>query len=146
MPLFESGYRAAAKTELERKVRELENRNAVAQKKPDIGETAAVASHNIEFAHRIKLITDKEAEQYRKRINQAREAEELARTQTGDRVDGFMNPHEAGERQYDLEEEKARISREQAERKQQKPREEQEQTGQTPKRTGGEEPERTPRH
>lgn len=141
MPLLERGYRAAAKTELERRVRELESRDAVAQKKPDMGETATILTNNVEFAQKIKLITDKEAEGYRKRIAEAQRAEELARTQTGDRVDGFTNPHEAALNQYSLEEIKAQVSAEKA----QKPTPERGDGEPTQTRTG-EELERTPPH
>ena len=36
MPLFERGYKAAATAELERSVRELEERNKTAQTKPTL--------------------------------------------------------------------------------------------------------------
>lgn len=117
MPLLERGYKAAAKTEIERKVRELEDKDAIAQKKVDVSESAAIVSTNIEFAQRIKLITGQEAERYRKRLQAVKEAQELLRTQTGRAVDGFSNPQEQGAHFYSLEEVQADIARHRAEEK-----------------------------
>lgn len=143
MPLFESSYKAAAKTEIERKVREIEHRDTVSQKKIDIGEAAAIATTNIDFSLRIKLITAQDAEKYRKRIVAALQADELQRTQTGDMVDGYTNPHEQAQNHYTLEEMQARISREQAEAAAQRATE----TERTPPpKSRGDEPEREAPH
>ena len=47
MPLFERGYKAAATAELERSVRELEERNKTAQTKTDFMKDAASTEINL---------------------------------------------------------------------------------------------------
>ena len=52
MTLFESGYKAAAKTELERKIREREDKDKVAQTRTDFSENTGGTQSNIAFAQR----------------------------------------------------------------------------------------------
>jgi hypothetical protein len=72
MPLFERGYKAAATAELERSVRELEERNKIAQTKADFMKDAASTESNLNFAERINLISTTQAEAYRERREIAR--------------------------------------------------------------------------
>ena len=71
MPLFERGYKAAATAELERSVRELEERNKTAQTKTDFMKDAASTESNLNFAERINLISTTQAEAYRERMLKA---------------------------------------------------------------------------
>ena len=52
MPLLERGYKAAAATELERSIRDLEERDKEAQTKPDsvFMEDASKLKNNLDFA------------------------------------------------------------------------------------------------
>lgn len=68
MPLFEKGYRAAAKTELEREIRELEAKDKAAQTRTDFSESASGTQSNITFAQRLNLISEEQAQAMKKRI------------------------------------------------------------------------------
>lgn len=115
MSLFERGYRAAAKTELEHNLREIEERNKNAQTKASEQETAAITfDSNVTFAQKCGLISEQEAAKYRKRLEAARSHEELARTQTEEIVDGYSNPYEQGVERFTMEEAQAYVDREAA--------------------------------
>ena len=111
MPLFERGYRAAAKTELERDMREIEERNKTAQTKTDFEQATTTMGSNINFAERLNLISAKEAASYRKRLkeanqemNRAERAEAEGKVRESDmKADGYMTMDE-----YKLEIEKER--------------------------------------
>ncbi len=117
MPFFERGYRAAAKTELERAARELEERNKTVQTRANGQETAAITfDNNVSFAQQIGLISAQEAAAYRKRVQAAKELkdqEEHAR-QTEEIVDGFSNPHEQAIERFTMEEAQAYVDAEKA--------------------------------
>lgn len=108
MPLLESKYQAAARTELERRARELEAKDKAAQA---IDPAAQDVSANISFARDTGLISEQQAEAYRKRIR-AVQQERFMRTEAQERVDDIENPRERAGRYYDLEEVKAEASRE----------------------------------
>ena len=111
MPLFERGYRAAAKTELERDMREIEDRNKKAQTKTDFEQATTTMGSNINFAERLNLISAKEAAAYRKRLkevtremNRAERAEGEGKVRESDmKADGYMTMDE-----YKVEIEKER--------------------------------------
>lgn len=111
MPLFERGYRAAAKTELERDMREIEDRDKKAQTKTDFEQATTTMGSNINFAERLNLISAKEAAAYRKRlkdvaqeVNRAERAESEGKVRESDmKADGYMTMDE-----YKLEIEKDR--------------------------------------
>lgn len=106
MQLFEKDYKAAAKTELERDIRELEARDKTAQTTMDASDISA----NITFAQRINLIDEKQAQNLRRRIDEAKKFEQLMRNECGERVDDFENPRERAERFFDMESVNAHIS------------------------------------
>lgn len=118
MKLFEKDYKAAATSEFERSVRDLEERDKVAQTMPvsvfskDKGEVQS----NLNFAERLNLITTIQADTYRKRILKAQhDYEHMQRTETRDDiVDGFENPSEQAERFQDMESYTAQIAQERA--------------------------------
>ena len=97
MPLFERGYKAAATAELERSVRELEERNKTAQTKTDFMKDAASTESNLNFAERINLISTTQAEAYRERMLKAHlDFERMQRTETRDDiVDSFETQESA---------------------------------------------------
>ena len=66
MSLLEKGYRAAAKTELERDIRKLEARDKAAQTRTDFTENTNGILSNIAFAQRINLISEQQAQEMRK--------------------------------------------------------------------------------
>lgn len=74
--LFERAYRAAAKTELERATRELEDRNKRSQSKKDFEDSQMAVSSNVDFAERINIISEEQAASYRRRIKKAAEERE----------------------------------------------------------------------
>lgn len=89
MPLFERGYRASAQTELERKLREIEEKDKVAQ----------------------------QAELMRERAKKATlDHERMYRVEYGDRVDDFENPRERASRYMKMEEAQAEISKARSEK------------------------------
>ncbi len=116
MPLFERGYKAAATAELERSVRELEERNKTAQTKTDFMKDAASTESNLNFAERINLISTTQAEAYRERMLKAHlDFERMQRTETRDDiVDSFENPRERAARYQDMDSYNAQIAQERA--------------------------------
>lgn len=114
MPLLESGYRAAAKTELERNIRELEEKNRAAQSRTDVSDSASGVESNIMFAQRLNLISEKQALEMKKRIEAAVQSNKFMRNEVEERTDDFENPRERAERYFDTETIQAEISRERA--------------------------------
>lgn len=113
MSLFERSYRAAAKTELERNLMEIEEQKS--QKEAAEQEAAAITfDSNVTFAQKCGLISAQEAVKYRKRLEAVRNHEELARTQTEEIVDGYCNPYEQGVERFTMEEAQAYVNREAA--------------------------------
>lgn len=114
MPLFERGYKAAATAELERSVRELEERNKIAQTKADFMKDAASTESNLNFAERINLISTTQAEAYRERKIQTSLADfkRLERLETRDIVNDFENPREIARRYYDMDSYNTQIAKE----------------------------------
>lgn len=117
MPLFESRYKAAAKTELERDIRRLEEKDKAAQTKVDFDNTANMASSNLNFAQRLNLISAEQYAKYKERIEKAtQEYERMQRTESQEeRVDDFENPRERTDRYMKMEEVQAQIAQERAE-------------------------------
>lgn len=111
MALLERGYKAAATTELERKVRELEERDKTAQTKLQFFEDAICTKSNLNFAERLNLISASQADDYRQRILKAMLAfKYLQKTETRDDiVDGFENPRERAARYQKMESYNAQI-------------------------------------
>lgn len=70
MPLFGKDYKSAAKAELDRNMRKIEEeRKELAKKEFDAA--VMVVTTNLAFARAVELITEEEAEAYRKRMDQA---------------------------------------------------------------------------
>lgn len=111
MGLFERGYKAAATADLERSIRELEERNKIAMQKTNIAEETAEIRNNLNFAERLNLISAAQAEQYRERLELLRE---LQRKQNEKVVDSIENPRERAARYQSLDSYNSRISQERA--------------------------------
>ena len=87
MPLFERGYRASAQTELERKLREIEEKDKVAQTKADFTASVNSFESNLNFAERINLVSAQQAELMRERAKKATlDHERMYRVEYGDRA------------------------------------------------------------
>lgn len=116
MALFEKGYKAAAIAELERSVRDLEERDKTAQTKPAFEKDAADTQSNLNFAERLNLINAVQAEAFRQRIQKAQiDFEHMQRTETRDDiVDSFENPRERAARYQDMDKYNAQIAAERA--------------------------------
>lgn len=117
MPLFERGYRASAQTELERKLREIEEKDKVAQTKADFTVSVNSFESNLNFAERINLVSAQQAELMRERAKKATlDHERMYRVEYGDRVDDFENPRERASRYMKMEEAQAEISKARSEK------------------------------
>lgn len=114
MPLLESGYRAAAKTELERNIRELEAKDRAAQTRTEFQSSASAVQSNITFAQRLNLISQEQADAMEKRVEAATLFERTMRNESQERVDDIENPRERAGRYFDMENVNAEISRERA--------------------------------
>lgn len=115
MPLLERGYRSAAKADLERSLRELEDKDKAAQLLHPDEQFTSVGS-NIDFAERIGLITEAAAQQLRDRCKQAQlDFARLQRTETLDVVNDFENHRERAARYQRMDEVQAQIAKEKAE-------------------------------
>lgn len=130
MPLLERDYKAAAVTELERRLRNIEDRNKEAQTKGKFTTNTANIESNVDFAQRLHLISDMQAEAYKERVRNARlEFEHMQRTETrSDLVDSFENPRERAARYQGMDSYNAQILRERAKANEERYRSEQEQT------------------
>lgn len=115
MPLMESGYRAAAKTELERSIRELEAKDRVAQTRTEFQSSASAVQSNITFAQRLNLISQEQADAMKKRVETAVSHERMMREESQERVDDIENPRERAGRYFNMDSVNAEISRERAE-------------------------------
>lgn len=99
MPLFERGYRAAARTELERTIRAVEDRDKAAQTRQDFNNCVLETRGSVNFAEYLGVISAGQAASYRIRLEQAqREFERLDRTERRLIVDDFENPLERAAR------------------------------------------------
>lgn len=116
MALFERKYRAAATTELERSIRDIEERDKIAQTKNGFSWETADVQCNLNFAERLGLISAAQAEAYRQRVLQAQlDFANMQRTETrGDMVDSFENPRERAARYQGMDAYNARIAAERA--------------------------------
>lgn len=115
MPLFERGYKAAAKTELERATREIEEKDKKAQTNTEFEKETDALNSNLNFAERLNLISSEQANEYRKRVEKAMlNFHRMQRMENEDIVDGFENPRETSARYMGMEEVQARIARERA--------------------------------
>lgn len=114
MPLLESGYRAAAKTELERDIRELEAKDRAAQTRTEFQSGASAVQSNITFAQRLNLISQEQADTMKKRVEAAVLYERSMRNESQERVDDIENPRERAGRYFDMDSVNAEINRERA--------------------------------
>lgn len=114
MPLFESGYKAAAQTELERNIRELEAKDKAAQTRTEFQSGASAVQSNITFAQRLNLISQEQADTMKKRVEAAVLYERNMRNESQERVDDIENPREREERYFDMDSVNAEIDRERA--------------------------------
>lgn len=115
MPLFESGYKAAAVTELERSVRELEARNKTAQTKANWELQASTTGGNVNFAQLLELVSLEQANAFKERIESARrEFADFERTESREIVDDYENPRERAERYQSMDKYTAEITAERA--------------------------------
>lgn len=114
MPLFESNYRAAAKTELERNMRELEAKDKVAQTRTDFSENVIGIQSNITFAQRLNLISEEQAQDMKRRVEIAVQQNQFMRNESEERIDDFENPRERAERYFKMDSVNAEINQERA--------------------------------
>lgn len=115
MPLFERGYKAAAVTELERKTREIEEKDKKAQTREDFDAAVSALHTNLTFAERINLISAEQAQTYRDRAREATvQFERMMRLEYEERTDSFENPRERTKRYLGMDEVQAEIARERA--------------------------------
>lgn len=114
MALFERNYRAAASAELERIIRELEDRDIKAQTKPDFDKNVADITSKLNFVERINLVSAKQAEAFRQRVLKAQlDFRHMQKTETRDDiVDSFENPRERSKRYQDMDSYNAQIAQE----------------------------------
>jgi len=105
MALLEKNYRAAAVAELERSIRDLEERDKTAQTKPTLEKDVADTQSNLNFAERLNLISTAQAEAYRQRALKVRlDFEHIQKTETRDDiVDDLENPRERAARYQDMD-------------------------------------------
>lgn len=98
MGLFEPNYKACATTELEKDLRELENRDKAAQTLEESTLQFEKCAANINFAKQIGLINDMMARAYMRKLREiqaTRYAEYMAKHEyRDDLVDSFENPRE----------------------------------------------------
>lgn len=117
MPLFERGYKASAQTELERKIREIEEKDKIAQTKADFTASLNSFESNLNFAERINLISAQQAEEMRERAKKATmNYEKMERNEFDTRIDDFENPRERASRYMKMEEAQAEISKARSEK------------------------------
>lgn len=115
MALFERNYRAAATAEFERSVRDLEERDKVAETKSVFQKDATDVQSNLNFAERINLVSTVQADAYRDRILKAHLAfDRMERTETRDFVDDLENPRERSARYQNMDTYNAQIAQERA--------------------------------
>lgn len=114
MPLLESGYKAAAKTELERDIRELESKDKAAQTRTEFAESANGIQSNITFAQRLNLIGEQQAEEMKRRVETAIAQNNFMRNEMEELTDDFENPRERSERYFNMDSVQAEINRERA--------------------------------
>lgn len=114
MPLIENGYKAAAKTELERSIRELEAKDKAAQTRTEFQPGASAIQSNITFAQRLNLISQEQAEAMKKRLEAVEQHNQFMRNESEERIDDFENPRERSERYFDMDSVNAEINRERA--------------------------------
>lgn len=112
MGLLESNYKIAARSELERDIRRIEEKDKAAQTKADTKIKANEIQNNIEFAQRLNLITQQQAEAYKRRVKEVVDFNELMKREIEDIPDDFENPHEREKRFQSLDELQAQIRRE----------------------------------
>lgn len=112
MALLENGYKTAARTELERSIREIEERNKKAETIKKTDGTMQTVNNNIDFAQKLNLITEKQARLYRERIQASVNFRRFQRMESEEIVDDFENPRERAERFMTMEDVQAEISRE----------------------------------
>lgn len=113
MALFERGYQAAARSELDREVRELEDKDKVAQMLNPEQAVASVTS-NTDFAERIGLISEASAMQLRERVKKAQLDYERFQRETRDVVNDYENPRERAARYQSMDKVHAQINAERA--------------------------------
>ena len=113
MALFERGYQAAARAELDREVRELEDKDKVAQMLNPEQAVASVTS-NADFAERIGLISEASAMQLRERVKKAQLDYERFQRETRDIVNDYENPRERAARYQSMDKVLAQINAERA--------------------------------
>lgn len=112
MALVESRYKAAARAEIERDIRQLEERGKI--KYAGIMDSTRDSTFgNVDFSQRISLISDAQAKEYRSRIQAAEiERQKLERNETRDIVNDFENPRERAARYQGLDQYNTEIRRE----------------------------------
>lgn len=112
--IFENNYKAAAKTELERSLRELEKKDKAAQTWNEFHDSAVGMQSNIAFSQRLGFISKELAEDMKRRLEAAVKFEQTMRNESQERVDDFENPRERAARYFDRDNINAEISRERA--------------------------------
>ena len=115
MALFEKNYKAAAVTDLERSVRDLEERDKTAETKPVFQKDMNEAQSNLNFAERLNLVSAVQADIYRERMQKAHQNFEcLERNETMYIVNDLENPRERSARYQDMDIYHAQLAQERA--------------------------------
>ncbi|MCL2321820.1 MAG: hypothetical protein FWC47_06915 [Oscillospiraceae bacterium] len=113
MGITERNYEAMASDELEMYLQGFEKRNKQKVTKLKNEQDFNTVMSNIDFAQRLQLINEIQANMYRMRAQNARlDFEKLERNETRDIVDDFENPREHTKRLQTLDECKSAIAEE----------------------------------
>lgn len=112
MQNFEYDYKVMAQSELDREIREIEERKKKLIRESNIKKDVDMINGKINFAECINLINTTQGENYRKRLEKAiREFEIMQRNEyQSNVVDDFENPHERTLRYFNMEKINADIS------------------------------------
>jgi len=109
MALLENRYKAAARTEIERDIRRLEERG----KSMNIDKMVLYVNGKLDIIKDIELITEAQALEYGKRIQKAEHDRKIIeRHETRDIVNDFENPRERATRYQELDRYNAEIRNE----------------------------------
>lgn len=118
MGLFEPNYKASAATELERELRGLEEKDKVAQTALGSEMQFEVCSSKIDFAEKIRLINQQQANDLRKRLREIKATKQAIYMQRieyrDDIIDDFENPRERTKRYENMDRVNDEIQREKA--------------------------------
>ncbi|BAL01901.1 hypothetical protein OBV_p-00460 (plasmid) [Oscillibacter valericigenes Sjm18-20] len=114
MSFFERRYKAAALSELERCVRDLEEREKAVEQMPKFDTDLNEVSTNIKLLERIELVSAIQAQAFRDRLVKAHQEYARMVRETHDIVNDYENPRERATRFQNMERYNSQIVRERA--------------------------------